>query len=182
MQVKIKETILEILKGDITQLAVDVIVNAAGETLKMGGGVAGAILRAGGYKIQEECDKLAPIKAGEAVITTAGKLKAKYVIHAVGPRWGEGEEERKLQNAILNSLKLADKNKLRSIAFPAISTGIFGCPKEWAASIMIKTVLDYLKSETHLEKVVFCLFSDEDYKCWSQTLTKMTETLGENLT
>ncbi|HDD35582.1 MAG TPA: macro domain-containing protein [Candidatus Desulfofervidus auxilii] len=173
MQKIINKTQLEIIQGDITKLEVDAIVNAAGSTLVMGGGVAGAILRAGGNEIQEECYKLAPIKAGEAVITTAGKLKAKRVIHAVGPRWGEGEEEKKLSDAILNSLKLADEHGLKSIAFPAISTGIFGCPKEWAAKVMLKATIDYLKGKTSLEKVIFCLFSESDYKLWCEILDEI---------
>lgn len=164
---------IKIIKGDITQLNVDAIVNAAGEDLIMGGGVAGAILRAGGYEIQEECNKLAPIKAGEAVITTGGKLKARYVIHAVGPRWGEGNEETKLHDAVLNSLKLAETYKLKTIAFPAISTGIFGCPKEWAAQIMLKTTIDYLQRGSCLEKVVFCLYSQDAYDIWWRVLQEL---------
>jgi O-acetyl-ADP-ribose deacetylase (regulator of RNase III) len=170
MQLRINKTIFEIIKGDITQLNVDAIVNAAGETLVMGGGVAGAILRAGGYEIQEQCNKLAPIKVGKAIITQGGKLKAKYVIHAVGPRFGEGEEEKKLKNAVLNSLKLADQYKLKSIAFPAISSGIFGCPKELVAKVMNKAIFDCLKGKTNLEKVIICLFSDDAYNVWSKIL------------
>lgn len=173
MEKRINKTQLEITKGDITKLAVDAIVNAAGPSLVMGGGVAGAILKAGGQEIQEECYKYAPIKAGEAVITTGGKLKAKHVIHAVGPRWGEGEEEEKLRNAVLNSLKLAEKYKLKSIVFPAISTGIFGCPKPWAASVMLKAAIDYLKEKTGLEKVIFCLYSEDDFKLWCKVLEEM---------
>jgi len=166
---------IEIIKGDITQLNVDAIVNAAGENLIMGGGVAGAILRAGGYEIQEECNKLAPIKAGEAVITTGGKLKARYVIHAVGPRWGEGDEEAKLHNAVLNSLKLAEKYRLKSIAFPAIGTGIFGCPKEWAAQIMLKASIAHLQSGSGLERVIFCLYSQDAYEIWEKALLTIKE-------
>ncbi|MDL1970581.1 MAG: macro domain-containing protein [Candidatus Desulfofervidaceae bacterium] len=174
MEFRLNQSKIEIVKGDITQLNVDAIVNAAGENLVMGGGVAGAILRAGGYEIQAECNKLAPIKAGEAVITTGGKLKARYVIHAVGPRWGEGNEGTKLRDAVLNSLKLAETYKLKTLAFPAISTGIFGCPKEWAAQIMLKTTIDYLQKGSCLEKVVFCLYSQEAYDIWQKILQQLS--------
>ncbi len=179
MEFKVKDTTIKIIKGDITQLVADAIVNAAGEDLIMGGGVAGAILRAGGYEIQAECHKLAPIKAGEAVITTGGKLKARYVIHAVGPRWGEGQEEEKLKNAVLNSLRLAEEYKLKSIAFPAISTGIFGCPKEWAAEIMLQTTIEYLhQKDSSLERIIFCLYSQEAYEIWCRKAEKMKTSLS----
>ncbi len=168
MEFKVKNTQMVIMQGDITKIKAEAIVNAAGEDLVMGGGVAGAILRAGGYEIQEECNKLAPIKAGEAVITTAGKLQARYVIHAVGPRWGEGNEEEKLKSALVNSLKLAEKHRLKSIVFPAISSGIFGCPKDWVASIMLKTTLKYLDraENTSLTQIMFCLYTKETYQIW----------------
>ncbi|MEM2065881.1 MAG: macro domain-containing protein, partial [Candidatus Caldarchaeum sp.] len=119
--VKVRGTEVICLKGDITEVEADAIVNAANQWLKMGGGVAGAILRKGGPSIQEECDRIGYCPVGGAVITGAGKLKARYVIHAVGPRMGEGDEERKLRDAVINSLKLADTYNLTSIAMPAIS-------------------------------------------------------------
>jgi len=109
---------------------------------------------------------------GGAVKTTAGKLKAKYVIHAVGPQMGEGNEDEKLKAATLNSLKLADENNMRSISFPAISTGIFGFPIERCAKIMLWTTIDYLKGRTGLEKVVFCLFGRESYEVFADQLKK----------
>ena len=175
---KVGDTVIELVKGDITELDTDAIVNAANSALKMGGGVAGAILRKGGYSIQEECDRIGYCPVGDAVITGAGNLKAKHVIHAVGPRMGEGDEDNKLKNATLNSLKLADKHKLTSIAFPAISTGIFGYPKDRCAEIMLKTTIEYLKQNqggTSLRKVVFCLYDDETYSIFKETLDRIKE-------
>ncbi|MGB7582037.1 MAG: macro domain-containing protein, partial [Sedimentisphaerales bacterium] len=124
MKADIANTVLELIDGDITEMDTDAIVNAADAQLILGGGVAGAIRRKGGPTIQQECNKIGGTFVGGAVITTGGKLRAKYVIHAVGPRMREGDEDNKLKNATLNSLKLADKHNLRSIAFPAISAGI----------------------------------------------------------
>ncbi|MEM2237666.1 MAG: macro domain-containing protein [Candidatus Caldarchaeum sp.] len=169
--VRVRNTEVFCIKGDITECDTDAIVNAANEWLKMGGGVAGAILRKGGRSIQDECDKIGYCPVGGAVITGAGRLKAKHVIHAVGPRMGEGDEERKLRDAVLNSLKLADLYALRSIAFPAISTGAFGYPLEDAARVIVNSTLDYLMREnTSLEKVVFVLYDDRAYKIFSQVL------------
>jgi len=168
---------IKLVKGDITDLEVDAIVNAANSSLKMGGGVAGAILRKGGWQIQEECDRIGYCPVGSAVITTGGKLKAKYVIHAVGPRYGEGNEDEKLRKATLNSLRLADENKLSSIAFPAISTGIFGFPKERCAEIMLSEAAEYLRGETQLKEVIFCLYDDKTYKIFAETLEKLSKSL-----
>lgn len=170
---RVGRSIVELVKGDITELEVDAIVNAANSRLKMGGGVAGAILRKGGWSIQEECDKIGYCPVGGAVITGAGKLKAKYVIHAVGPRMGEGDEDRKLRNATLNSLKLAEKHGIKSIAFPAISTGIFGFPKDRCAKIMLRTAVDYLKAGSSIERVVFCLYDDETYQIFAEELNRI---------
>ena len=170
---RVGRSIVELVKGDITELEVDAIVNAANSRLKMGGGVAGAILRKGGWSIQEECDKIGYCPVGGAVITGAGKLKAKYVIHAVGPRMGEGDEDRKLRNATLNSLKLAEKHGIKSIAFPAISTGIFGFPKDRCAKIMLRTTVDYLKAGSSIERVVFCLYDDETYQIFAEELNRI---------
>jgi len=172
MKVNIENRVLEILEADITEMQTDAIVNAANARLILGGGVAGAIKRKGGPKIQEACNKIGGTFVGGAVITTGGNLKAKYVIHAVGPRLGEGNEDEKLKNATLNSLKLADDNNLKSISFPAISTGIFGFPIERCAQIMLKTIIDYLKGKTCLEKVVFCLFGQDSYQVFANQLKK----------
>ncbi|MEJ2250870.1 MAG: macro domain-containing protein [Candidatus Lokiarchaeota archaeon] len=169
-KVKINNSFLILKKGDITEAETDVIVNAANAHLKMGGGVAGAIRRKGGPEIQKECDQKAPISVGEAVITTGGNLKARYVIHAVGPRMGEGNEDKKLRNAILNTLKIMDEENLKSLAFPAISTGIFGYPIKRCAKIMISSVKEYLKRETSIRKVIFYLFSENDYSVFKEEL------------
>lgn len=166
---------IELLKGDITELDTDAIVNAANAQLQLGGGVAGAIRRKGGPAIQAECDELEGTFVGGAVLTTGGKLKAHYVIHAVGPRMGEGNEDVKLRNATLNSLKVAEEHSLKSIAFPAISTGIFGFPLDRCADIMIETTIYYLRRETGLEKVVFCLYDDEAFSVFQKTLKEKFE-------
>lgn len=170
MEKKIKNSILELVEGDITAMSTDAIVNAANAQLVMGGGVAGAIAKKGGPKIQEECNRIGGTHVGGAVITSGGNLKAKHVIHAVGPRMGEGNEDEKLKNATFNSLKLADRHKLRSIAFPAISTGIFGFPMDRAAKIMLETTIDYLGEETGLEKIIFCLFGKESFEVFRKKL------------
>ena len=175
MMLRVGKSIIELVKGDITELEVDAIVNAANSRLKMGGGVAGAILRKGGWSIQEECDKIGYCPVGGAVITGAGKLKARYVIHAVGPRMGEGDEDRKLRNATLNSLKLAEKHGVKSMAFPAISTGIFGFPKDRCAKIMLRTTVDYLKAGSNIERVIFCLYDDETYQIFAEELNRIKD-------
>ncbi|MBI9016281.1 MAG: macro domain-containing protein [Phycisphaerae bacterium] len=160
---KINNSIIELIEGDITELATDAIVNPANADLILGGGVAGAIRDKGGVTIQQECDIIGSISVGEAVITTAGNLKAKFIIHAVGPMAGEGNESEKLHKATLNSLKLATENNLKSIAIPAISTGIFGYPIDDCAKIMLQTTVDFLKKEDSKLKVIFCLFDYEAF-------------------
>ena len=169
-EIKVKDSTIRLEQGDITELNTDVIVNAANAQLIMGGGVAGAIKRKGGPQIQEECNELGSTFVGGAVITTGGNLKAKHVIHAVGPRMGEGNEEEKLKNATLNSLKLMDKHSLKKIAFPAISTGIFGYPIDKAAKIMIATVKEYLSSNTQIEEVIFCLYTASNFEVFEREL------------
>ncbi|MFW9895876.1 MAG: macro domain-containing protein [Candidatus Thorarchaeota archaeon] len=169
-EVIIKNSKIRLVQGDITELVSDAIVNAANAQLILGGGVAGAIRRKGGPTIQEECNKIGGTFVGGAVITTGGNLKAKHVIHAVGPRMGEGNEDEKLRNATLNSLKLLDEHNLKSIAFPAISTGIFGYPIERCSKVMIATVKEYLNRGTQINEVIFCLFTSSDYKVFDKEL------------
>ncbi len=169
---KVKNSVIELVQGDITDQTTDAIVNAANERLQMGGGVAGAIRRKGGPEIQKECNRIGGTFVGGAVITTGGNLKTKYVIHAVGPRMGQGDEDDKLKNATLNSLKLADKNKLKSIAFPAISTGIFGYPIDRCAKVMLQNTIEYLKEETGLGKVIFCLYTASDFEVFERELER----------
>ena len=169
-ELKVKESVICLVQGDITELETDVIVNAANDQLILGGGVAGAIRKKGGPNIQDECNKIGSTFVGEAVITTGGNLKAKHVIHAVGPRMGEGDEDQKLKHAILNSLKLMDEYNLKTITFPAISTGIFGFPIDNCSKIMINTVKNYLQSNTQIEKVVFCLYTASDFNVFEKEL------------
>lgn len=166
----INQSVIELIQGDITELDSDAIVNAANAQLQLGDGVAGAIRRKGGPAIQAECDELGDTFVGGAILTTGGKLKAKYVIHAVGPRMGEGNEEVKLRNATLNSLKVADEHSLKSIAFPAISTGIFGFPIDRCADIMLETTISYLRKETGLEHVIFCLYDNSAFNVFDTSL------------
>ncbi|MHC4394409.1 MAG: macro domain-containing protein [Planctomycetota bacterium] len=170
MKINIENRVLELVEADITEMQTDAIVNAANAQLILGGGIAGAIKSKGGPKIQEQCRKIGSTLVGTAVITTGGDLKAKYVIHTVGPRTGEGDEEQKLKSATLNSLKLADENNLKSISLPAISTGIFGFPIDKCAEIMLQTVIDYLQGQTGLKKVVFCLFGKDNYEVFEKQL------------
>lgn len=174
MKTDIGNSVLELCDGDITEMSTDAIVNAANARLVLGGGVAGAIRKKGGPSIQAECDKIGGTFVGGAVITTAGSLKARHVIHAVGPRMGEGDEDEKLQSATLNSLKVADENKLKSISLPAISTGIFGFPTERCAKIMLETTIGYLEGPTGLDRVVFCLFGSESYDIFVSRLEQET--------
>jgi O-acetyl-ADP-ribose deacetylase (regulator of RNase III) len=168
MEAKFVHTLLEITETDITEMETEAIVNAANTQLILGGGVAGAISRKGGPKIQQECNNIGGTFVGGAVITSGGNLKAKYIIHAVGPRMGEGNEDQKLKNATLNSLKIADKHNIKSISFPAISTGIFGYPIDKCAKIMLSTTIDYLRGSTGLKKVVFCLFGHDSYEIFAR--------------
>ncbi|MBN2008921.1 macro domain-containing protein [candidate division KSB1 bacterium] len=162
MQYQINNTTIAFVNGDITEMDTDAIVNAANAQLILGGGVAGAIRKKGGPAIQAECKEIGGTIVGGAVMTGGGSLKARYVIHAVGPRNGEGDEELKLQNATENSLKSADGHKLHSIAFPAISAGIFGFPVDRCADVMITTTLQYVKNNsTNLNRIIFCLYDDD---------------------
>jgi O-acetyl-ADP-ribose deacetylase (regulator of RNase III) len=159
---KIAGKIFRLVQGDITGRDVDAIVNAANSYLQHGGGVAGAIVKKGGYIIQEESDKIGFSPVGTAVITGAGKLPARFVIHAVGPRMGEGDEDNKLRSAVLNSLLLASEKGLKSISMPAISSGIFGFPKDRCANILVRTALNYIKEnpKSSLESIEFCVYDD----------------------
>ncbi len=167
---------IKLIQGDITQIDVDAIVNAANTSLLGGGGVDGAIHRAGGKAILEDCQRIRSkqggCKVGEAVITTAGNLPAKFVIHTVGPVWNNGsnDEENLLASAYINCLKLAVENKIHTIAFPNISTGVYKFPKEKAAQIAIQIVSDFLKMTDEIETVIFVCFDDENYRIYREIL------------
>ena len=180
MKRKIGNAVLELLQGDLTALAVDAIVNAANVDLQHGGGVALAIARKGGPTLQQESDAMirerGRLETGDAVMTSAGRLPAKHVIHTAGPIWGDqspSESDRLLQASIRNSLALAEEKRLTSIAFPAISTGIYRFPVERAAQQMLSEAADYLKNHSGLERVVFCLYDDATYRTFDQALGRI---------
>lgn len=168
---------IEIIRGDITKLKVDAIVNAANSSLMGGGGVDGAIHRTGGPAILEECNKIiarqGTCPAGEAVITTGGTLPAKFVIHTVGPVWngGQNNEPEKLANCYRNSLQLGIENSIKTIAFPNISTGVYGYPKKAAAGIAIKTVKDFLEINSLISKIYFVCFDEENYNLYKMIMS-----------
>lgn len=183
MKLEIGRTRIRIVKGDIIEQTTDAIVNAANSSLMGGGGVDGAIHRRGGSKILEECKEIRRIKypkglpTGKAVITSGGNLKAKWVIHTVGPIWRGGShgEEKLLANAYRNSLQLATFKGLRTMAFPSISTGAYGYPIEKASKIALKTVESFIINEDKLDEVVFVLFSQSDQQTYiinSQTVLR----------
>jgi O-acetyl-ADP-ribose deacetylase (regulator of RNase III) len=166
------KTTLELVQGDITDLDVEVIVNAANQHLQLGAGVAGAIRTKGGPSIQEECDRIGGTPVGTAVMTGAGHLKAKQVIHAVGPQMGEGDEDKKLASAVRAALALADRRGFKSIALPAMSTGIFGFPVDRAARITLTEVQRFLQGGTKLDRVVLCLYDEEAFGVFKKELRR----------
>lgn len=178
MEVRIDSCIISLVKGDITQEETEAIVNAANSRLAGGGGVDGAIHRAGGPKIMEECRRIGGCPTGSAVITTGGDLKAKYVIHAVGPiyRGGDKGEAELLAGAYRRSLEIAKEKGIKSISFPSISTGAYGYPIEEASRIALKTVIDFLKENKTPSLVRFILFSERDLGVYKKTLKDLTST------
>lgn len=176
MEKIIGRTLLALEYGDLTKYAVDAIVNAANSHLQGGGGVDGAIQRAGGPSILRECQaiisRIHKLPAGKAVITGAGKLPARHVIHTVGPVWsgGQGKEAAILASAYRESLALADQMACRTLAFPSISTGAYGYPVAQAAQVAISTIAQYLSGPTGLQKVILVLFSQDDLKIYSAVL------------
>lgn len=177
MEFKVGNATLDLIKGDITDVEADAIVNAANSTLLGGGGVDGAIHRRGGPKILEECKLIREtewpdgLPTGKAVMTSGGNLKAKHVIHTVGPVWlgGFHVEAELLKQAYRNTLKLAASKGLRTIAFPSISTGAYGYPVEEASHVALATIKSFLENEDKLERVTFVLFSDKVYEVYLKT-------------
>ena len=171
LQILVNNTCLQLEQGDITNSTADAIVNAANSGLILGAGVAGAIRRKGGPSIQEGCDRIGSCPVGNAVITSAGNLQARFVIHAVGPKWGEGHEVKKLRNAAIKSLQRAEEKELKSIAFPAISTGIFGFPLKLAAETLLTAVWQYLSQKSENETVTFILFDIKSFNVFKDQMT-----------
>ncbi|MCO6487160.1 MAG: O-acetyl-ADP-ribose deacetylase [Phaeodactylibacter sp.] len=168
---------IKLIRGDITKMEADAVVNAANSSLMGGGGVDGAIHRAGGPEILEECRQIraecGKCPAGQAVITTAGKMPSRKVIHTVGPIWGqqnETESDRLLADCYRNSLLLAVKNGMKSVAFPNISTGVYGFPKERAARVATEAVKAFLAEDTSIEHVYFVCFDEENYRIYEALL------------
>ena len=155
------KTRVRIIRGDLTEAPVDAIVNAANSRLQHGGGVAGAIVRKGGAIIQTESDRIGYVPVGECAVTTAGALPAKYVIHTVGPRWGEGDEEKKLRSAVKNTLKTALERGFSRIAMPAISAGIFGFPKDRCARVMVEEIAAFAESPGGIQGIDIFLMDHE---------------------
>jgi len=165
---------IEIIKGNIVHLNVDAIVNAANSSLLGGGGVDGAIHRASGPKLLEECRKLNGCRTGDAKITRGYNLPSKYVIHTVGPIWkgGKYNEADLLKSCYIRSLQIANENNIKSIAFPSISTGAYGYPIKEASKIALKTVISFLENDNMIENVIFVCFSDEDFLEYIETAKK----------
>ena len=177
MKVKIINSTLELVEGDITKQEIDAIVNAANTSLLGGGGVDGAIHKAGGHAILEECKKIGGCPTGEAVITTGGNLPAKHVIHTVGPVWhyGSRREPELLRNAYKNSLIQAEENNLVSIAFPSISTGAYRFPIDRASRIALSTIIKHLKGKTNIKTVRFVLFGTSAFEAYKTTLQQLLD-------
>ena len=176
MKVSVNRSVLELVRGDITLQATDAIANAANSGLRGGGGVDGAIHRAGGPSIMEHCRKIGGCPTGQAAITPGGGLKARYVIHAVGPIWSGGGrgEDNLLASAYGESLRLASEHGLKTVAFPSISTGAYGFPVERAAGIALSTAIAYLQEHPEIELVRFVLFSDSDLRIYESALREIT--------
>ncbi len=164
--------VIELAKADITRMHVDAVVNAANEALQLGSGVAGAIRQNGGPTIQEECDRIGTCAVGQAVVTKAGKLPAKWVIHAVGPVWRGGSfgEEMLLASAVLQALRRGEDIGATSVALPAISAGTFGVPLEMAAEVTIAAARSFAPSAEYVQKIVFCLLDEETYAAFEKAL------------
>jgi O-acetyl-ADP-ribose deacetylase (regulator of RNase III) len=175
MEYRFNNRKMKLVEGNIVLVDVEAIVNAANKSLILGGGVAGAIRNFGGPSIQEECNQIGPIEVGEAVITGAGNLKAKYVIHAAGPVYGEGDEDEKLAKATLNSLKIANQKQIKDIAFPAISTGIFRFPIQRCSEIMLKVAKEFLEKHDYPQNIIFCLYDERAYSVFKNTLETLTK-------
>lgn len=182
MEVRINKTTLSLVQGDITKEETEAIVNAANSALRGGAGVDGAIHKAGGPEIMDQCRKIGGCPPGGAVITTGGNLSARYVIHAVGPIWqggGAGEAD-VLAGAYRSALKLACEKGIKSLSFPAISTGAYGFPLAQAAAVALKTIIDFLKDNSYLELVRLVLFDGRTYEAFVGELQRIQLSAGKH--
>ncbi|NDJ86325.1 MAG: macro domain-containing protein [Chloroflexi bacterium] len=185
MRFSVNHMTVDLVQGDITELDTDAITNAANSSLILGAGVAGAIRRKGGPSIQKECNKIGRCEVGGAVITGAGNLKARHVIHAVGPRKGDRDADAKLASAVRSVLKLAEDHQLESVALPAISTGIFAFPMDDCARIMANEVIDYsFEARAYLQHVVICLYGEAAYEAFRgifrDTISRVNDTYKDS--
>lgn len=170
---KIKNSVIRLIIGDITDIDIECFVYYAQANLKLGSGFGGAIAVRGGPAIQKELDKLAPINASETVITDAGDMKAKYIIHANGPKFQEENLEEKMKTTIINALKLAEEKGIKRIAFPPMGAGFYGVPLDSSARLTLETVKSYLSNGSKLEEVVICLLDNRDYKPFQKKLQSL---------
>lgn len=174
--IAVGDVVLSAIRGDITSEKVDAVVNAANSYLAHGGGVAGAIARKGGHEIiQESREWIAcngPVPVGEAIVTTGGKLFAKYIIHTVGPRWGEGDEDEKLRNAVKSALQRAVELECATVSLPAISTGIFGFPKRLGVKTIVRAALEFAQNPGSVRQIRFCSIDDATAMIFGQELQK----------
>ena len=174
-EILFRKTVVRIIHGDLTEAPVVAIVNAANSHLQHGGGVAGAIVRKGGSIIQEESNRIGFVPVGQCAVTSAGKLPAQYVIHAVGPRWGEGDEEAKLRSAVRNTLKTAEERKFSTIAMPAISAGIFGFPKDLCAHIIVEEIASFIGEDSAIKEIDIYLMDPQIIDVFSAEMDRLRE-------
>jgi O-acetyl-ADP-ribose deacetylase (regulator of RNase III) len=172
-ELRVKQSVIRLLQGDITDLEIEAFVYYARPDLALGSGFGSAISLRGGPQVQVELKKLGPLQTGEAVVTGAGTMKAKQIIHAVGPRFQEEDTEGKLRATVLNALKRAEEKHIKRLAFPAMGTGFYGVPLDLCAKVILSTVKKYLESSTSLEEVVFCLNDLREYKPFQERLKEM---------
>lgn len=172
LTITVNDSTMELIEGDLTELDVDVIVNPANEDLTMDGGLAAVIKEKGGESIEEECQRIGGTPVGTAVMTGAGDLPHKHVIHSVGPKMGEGDEDRKLSKAVRGALALAERHGMRSIAVPAISTGEFGFPMDRCARITLTEIHRYIQGGTKIDRFVVCLHDEEAFETFKTQLRR----------
>ncbi len=174
-EISLGKTKVRVIEGDLTEAQVDAVVNAANSSLRHGGGVAGAIVRKGGSIIQEESDRIGHVPVGKCAVTSAGNLSARYVIHAVGPRWGEGDEEAKLRSAIRNTLVLSKQRGFDTIAMPAVSAGIFGFPKDRCARITMEEIASFLSENATPTQIDIYLIDPDIIEFFTVEMDRLKE-------